>query len=81
LRVTSELSGTMAGLSGLRTPPRGEPYIRPVLPLGQVNALRHRILHLTAHLPLRPNLKEVIVATTVMVATAAVSLLGIALVW
>jgi hypothetical protein len=51
------------------------------LPLGQVNALRHRILHLTAHLPLRPNLKEVIVATTVMVATAAVSLLGIALVW
>jgi len=71
----------MAGRGGLRTLSRGEPFIRPVLPLGEVNALRHRILHLTAQLPPGPNLKEVIVATTVMVATAAVSLLGIALVW
>ena len=81
MRVTSELSGSMAGLSGLRTPSRGDPFIRPVLTLGQVNALSHRILHLTAHLRLRPNLKEVIVAITVMVATAAVSLLSIALIW
>jgi len=83
MRFTSDLSVAMAELSRLPTPLKGEPVIqlRPVLPPGQLNALSRSILRRRfSQVPLQPNLKELIVAITVMAATVAVSLSGFALV-
>jgi hypothetical protein len=63
-------------------PARDQARVCPVLPLGPVNALSRGSLHgRVSQMPFHPNVKEVTVAITVMAATAALSLLGLALVW
>jgi len=84
MRVTSHMSAAMAELNRPPAPLNGEPIIKvcPDLPRYPASALHRRILHWRFfQVPFQPNLKEVIVAITVMAVTIAVSLLGMALVW
>jgi hypothetical protein len=84
MRVTSDMSAAMAELGGPPTSSETEPVIKdcPILPFGQTNALHRRIVHWRfLQVPFQPNLKEVIVAVTVMAVTIVVSLSGMMLVW
>jgi hypothetical protein len=96
MRVTVQLAAAMAKLNGLPEPSRNlrrwtALNTRPVQDLaracaalapGPVTAPGGGILYWRfSQMPLQPNLKEVIVAVTVMAATVVVSFLALTLLW